>query len=69
MTDLPPATSSPMYVLLTFEGLLQAEGLIMMVIGLVGEDYEEYRPLAAGDVRVSPILSATVQGLSLEGAF
>ena len=52
MGDLPPGTSSPMYVLLTFEGLLQAAGLVMIIIGAVGEDYEEYRPIAAGDFRV-----------------
>jgi hypothetical protein len=69
MGDLPPSTSSPMYVLLTFEGLLQAAGLVMVIVGAVGEDYEEYRPIAAGDFRVSPVLSQTMQGLTIEGAF
>jgi hypothetical protein len=69
MGDLPPSTSSPMYVLLTFEGLLQAAGLVMVIVGAVGEDYEEYRPIAAGDFRVTPVLSTTMQGLTLEGAF
>ncbi len=69
MADLPPATSAPMYLLLTLEGLVQDAGLVMLVFGLIGEDYEEYRPLAAGDFRVSPILSASMQGLSVQGAF
>lgn len=69
MTDLPPATSSPMYVWLGFEGLVQDLGLVFLIVGLVGEDYEEYRPLAAREVRVRPMMSASVQGLTLEGAF
>jgi len=69
MTDLPPDTNSSYYLWLGFEALLQDAGLILLICGLVGEDYEEYRPIAAGDVRVRPIVSATVQGLGISGVF
>jgi hypothetical protein len=69
MTDVPPGTLSSYYVWLGFEGLLQDAGLILMIFGLVGEDYEEYQPIAAGDVRVRPIFSASTQGIAVTGAF
>lgn len=69
MTDLPPGVQSSYYAYLSFEGLLQDAGLILLIAGLVGEDAEEYRPIAAGDLRVRPLLGASTQGLALEGAF
>jgi hypothetical protein len=69
MTDVPSGTLSSYYVWLGFEGLLQDVGLVLFIVGLAGEDYEEYRAIAAGDVRVRPVMSASMQGLMIEGAF
>ncbi len=69
MTDLPSGVQSSYYAYLAFEGLLQDAGLIMLIAGLVGEDAEDYRPIAAGDLEVRPWLGLGTQGVALEGAF
>jgi hypothetical protein len=69
MTDLPPATMASYSVWLGFEGLLQDAGLLLLIFGIVGEDYEAYQPIAAGELRVRPMLSGTMQGVTLQGAF
>jgi len=69
MTDLPPGVQSSYYAYLSLEGLLQDAGLILLIAGLVGEDAEEYRPIAAGEARVRPVFGASTQGFVVEGAF
>jgi hypothetical protein len=50
---------------------VQDAGLILLIVGLIGEDYEEYRAIGSASVRVRvrPMVSASVQGLTLEGVF
>lgn len=64
----PPFADSSLYAILALEGLLQAGGITMMVFGIMGEEYTEWRPLAGVDLRVRPMLGSA-QGLSAQLAF
>lgn len=55
----PPFADGSLYAWLAFEGLLQAGGITMMVFGIMGEDYTDYRPVAGLDLHVRPVLGMT----------
>lgn len=65
MGFMPRSTDDARYLWNAVEGLLQLAGVVMIIVGAIGEDHDEVRPMPGYALRVTPIVGATTQGLEL----
>ncbi len=69
MGYLWPNADVGMFAWLAVEGLIQAGGLVMLIFGAIGEDSVVLEPAPGYALRVSPMVTASAQGLSAELTF